>query len=58
MVTKGLAGYTTTKRGHHVAFAFYINRMGGKGSVDLSKDAAHHAGELLGAMATATYEDL
>jgi len=57
LVTKGLAGYTTTKRGHHVAFVFYINRMAGKASVDLSKDAAHHAGELLGAMATATYLD-
>jgi D-alanyl-D-alanine carboxypeptidase/D-alanyl-D-alanine-endopeptidase (penicillin-binding protein 4) len=57
MITKGLAGYTTTKRGHHVAFAFYINRMEGKASVDTSKDGGHRAGELLGAMATATYED-
>ena len=55
LVTKGLAGFMTTRAGHHVAFAFYINRMAGKSSVDLSKDATHHAGELLGAMATATY---
>jgi PBP4 family serine-type D-alanyl-D-alanine carboxypeptidase len=58
LVTKGLAGFMTTRAGHHVAFAFYINRMAGKSSVDLSKDATHHAGELLGEMATATYESL
>ena len=29
-VTKGLAGYMTTRHGrHHLAFAFYINRMAG-----------------------------
>lgn len=55
LVTKGLAGYTTTANGHHVAFAFYINRMSGVSSVDTSKDAAHHAGELLGQMVTTTY---
>ncbi len=55
LVTKGLAGFTTTRSGHHVAFAFWINRMPGKQSLDVSKDAAHHAGELLGAMAAATY---
>jgi D-alanyl-D-alanine carboxypeptidase len=54
-VTKGLAGFTTTRSGRHVAFAFWINRMPGKQSLDLSKDGAHHAGELLGEMAAATY---
>ncbi len=57
LVTKGLAGFTTTRSGHHVAFAFWINRMYGKQSVDTRKDGAHHAGELLGAMAAATYLD-
>ena len=55
LTTKGLAGYITTSHGRHVAFAFYINRMEGKHSVDTSKDAAHTAGEFLGSMATATY---
>jgi D-alanyl-D-alanine carboxypeptidase/D-alanyl-D-alanine-endopeptidase (penicillin-binding protein 4) len=55
LVTKGLAGFTTTRTGHHIAFAFWINRMPGKQSLDLSKDGAHHAGELLGAMAAAAY---
>ena len=58
LVTKGLAGFMTTSHGRHLAFAFYINRMAGKPSVDLSKDAAHAAGELLGSMATAAYESL
>ncbi len=57
LVTKGLAGFMTTKHGHHVAFAFYINRMAGKSSVDTTKDATHHAGELLGEMATDAYLD-
>ena len=52
---KGLAGYMTTRSGHHVAFAFYINRMSGKNSIYDDKDATHAAGELLGQMATATY---
>jgi len=55
LVTKGLAGYTTSKLGHHLAFAFYINRMYGHGSVDTTKDGAHHAGELLGEMAATAY---
>jgi D-alanyl-D-alanine carboxypeptidase/D-alanyl-D-alanine-endopeptidase (penicillin-binding protein 4) len=58
LVTKGLAGYMTTKHGRHVAFAFYINRMGGKSSVDLSKDAAHYAGQTLGEMASDVYSSL
>lgn len=55
LTTKGLAGYITTSHGRHIAFAFYINRMEGKQSVDKTKDAAHTAGQFLGAMATATY---
>ena len=34
LVTKGLAGYVTTRSGKHLAFAFYINRMAGVHSVD------------------------
>lgn len=55
LVTKGLAGFTTTRRGRHLAFAFYINRMAGKSSVDLRKDAAHNAGQMLGEMAADAY---
>ena len=58
LTTKGLAGYVTTSHGRHVAFAFYINRMAGKSSVDLTKDAAHYAGETLGEMATDTFVTL
>jgi PBP4 family serine-type D-alanyl-D-alanine carboxypeptidase len=55
LTTKGLAGYMTTSHGRHVAFAFYINRMAGKPSIDMSKDAAHYAGQTLGEMATEVY---
>lgn len=58
LITKGLAGYITTSHGHHIAFAFYINRMAGKSSVDQSKDAAHYAGQTLGEMASDVYTDL
>jgi PBP4 family serine-type D-alanyl-D-alanine carboxypeptidase len=59
MITaKGLAGYMTTRNGHHVAFAFYINRDQGKGSIYDDKDIAHTNGELLGAMATAAWLSL
>jgi PBP4 family serine-type D-alanyl-D-alanine carboxypeptidase len=59
MITaKGLAGYMTTRNGHHVAFAFWINRTQGKGSIYDAKDIAHTNGELLGAMATAAWESL
>lgn len=58
VTAKGLAGYMTTRNGHHVAFAFYINRMAGKNSIDDDRDVTHAAGELLGKMATATYESL
>jgi len=59
MVTaKGLAGYMTTRSGHHVAFAFYINRTSGSFSIYDAKDLTHENGELLGAMATATWLSL
>jgi D-alanyl-D-alanine carboxypeptidase/D-alanyl-D-alanine-endopeptidase (penicillin-binding protein 4) len=53
MITaKGLAGYMTTASGRHVAFCFYINNL----AVPHGKDAAHVAGEILGELATATYQ--
>jgi PBP4 family serine-type D-alanyl-D-alanine carboxypeptidase len=55
LMTKALAGYTTTRSGHHVAFAFSINRLPGRVSLYADKDIYHFAGELLGSMATATY---
>ncbi|MGB6060728.1 MAG: D-alanyl-D-alanine carboxypeptidase/D-alanyl-D-alanine-endopeptidase [Candidatus Aquilonibacter sp.] len=58
ITAKGVAGYMTTRNGHHVAFAFYINRTSGKGSIYDDKDIAHANGELLGAMATATWLSL
>lgn len=51
---KALAGYTTTRGGHHVAFAFYIGAMNGPHD----EDTGHVAGEILGAMASATYLNL
>ncbi len=51
---KGLAGYTTTRSGRHVAFAFYSGAMNGPHD----EDTGHVAGEILGAMAAATYESL
>jgi D-alanyl-D-alanine carboxypeptidase len=49
-VEKALAGYITTRGGHHVAFAFYIGAMNGpKG-----EDTGPVAGQILGAMAAAT----
>jgi PBP4 family serine-type D-alanyl-D-alanine carboxypeptidase len=53
-IEKGLAGYITTRRGRHVAFAFYISAM--RGPVD--ENTGTIAGEILGAMAAATYENL
>jgi D-alanyl-D-alanine carboxypeptidase/D-alanyl-D-alanine-endopeptidase (penicillin-binding protein 4) len=58
ITAKGLAGYMTTRSGHHVAFAFYINRTSGKGSIYDDKDIAHENGQLLGAMATAAWLSL
>jgi PBP4 family serine-type D-alanyl-D-alanine carboxypeptidase len=51
---KGLAGYTTTRSGRHVAFAFYIGAMNGPHD----EDTGHVAGEILGGMAAATYLSL
>ncbi len=58
ITAKGLAGYMTTRSGHHVAFAFYINRTQGQSSIYDDKDIAHANGQLLGAMATATWLSL
>lgn len=58
VTAKGLAGYMMTRSGHHIAFAFYINRTQGKGSIYDDKDIAHQNGQLLGAMATATWLSL
>jgi D-alanyl-D-alanine carboxypeptidase/D-alanyl-D-alanine-endopeptidase (penicillin-binding protein 4) len=55
LLIKALAGYTTTRTGRHVAFAFSINQLPGQFSLYEEKDVYHHAGELLGEMATATY---
>jgi PBP4 family serine-type D-alanyl-D-alanine carboxypeptidase len=54
VVEKGLAGFITTRNGHHVAFAFYISAMLGPHD----EDTGGIAGQILGAMATATYESL
>ncbi|MBV8066703.1 MAG: D-alanyl-D-alanine carboxypeptidase/D-alanyl-D-alanine-endopeptidase [Candidatus Eremiobacteraeota bacterium] len=53
-IEKGLAGYITTRSGHHVAFAFYLSAMIGPHD----EDTGHVAGEILGAMAAATYLNL
>ncbi|MGA8099259.1 MAG: D-alanyl-D-alanine carboxypeptidase/D-alanyl-D-alanine-endopeptidase [Candidatus Cybelea sp.] len=54
IVEKGLAGYITTRGGHHVAFAFYIGALNGPHD----EDTGVVAGQILGAMAGATYENL
>jgi PBP4 family serine-type D-alanyl-D-alanine carboxypeptidase len=54
IVEKGLAGYITTRHGRHVAFAFYISAMNGPHD----EDTGSVAGQILGAMAGATYESL
>jgi D-alanyl-D-alanine carboxypeptidase/D-alanyl-D-alanine-endopeptidase (penicillin-binding protein 4) len=54
VVEKGLAGYITTKGGRHVAFAFYIGSMNGPHD----EDTGEVAGQILGAMASATYLNL
>ncbi|MGA8474271.1 MAG: D-alanyl-D-alanine carboxypeptidase/D-alanyl-D-alanine-endopeptidase [Candidatus Cybelea sp.] len=51
---KGLAGYTTTRSGRHVAFAFYIGAMNGAHD----EDTGAVAGQILGGMAAATYLQL
>jgi PBP4 family serine-type D-alanyl-D-alanine carboxypeptidase len=54
IVEKGLAGYITARNGHHVAFAFYLSAMNGPHD----EDTGAVAGQILGAMATATYLNL
>ena len=54
IVEKGLAGYITTRGGRHIAFAFYIGAMNGPHD----EDTGTVAGQILGAMAGATYENL
>ena len=54
VVEKGLAGYITTRHGRHVAFAFYLSAMLGPHD----EDTGGVAGQILGAMATATYGSL
>ncbi len=54
IVEKGLAGYITTRHGHHVAFAFYLSAMLGPHD----EETGTVAGQILGSMATATYEAL
>lgn len=51
---KGLAGYTTTRSGHRVIFAFYVNRF----ADSADRDVAHEAGEIEGSLANAVYESL
>lgn len=51
IIEKGLAGYITTRGGHHVAFAFYLSAMPGP----RDEDTGSVAGQILGAMATAAY---
>jgi len=48
---KGLAGFMTTASGRHVAFCFYINNL----PVAHGQDASRVAGQINGALATATY---
>lgn len=56
MVTgKGLAGYFTTPRGTHVAFAIYANEVAVPGHGDLIEKIV---GQALGEIAAAAYEDL
>jgi PBP4 family serine-type D-alanyl-D-alanine carboxypeptidase len=54
IVEKGLAGYITTRAGRHVAFAFYVGAMNGPHD----EDTGTLAGQILGAMAGATYLNL
>ena len=55
LMIKALAGYTTTRSGRHIAFAFSINQLPVRLSLYEEKDGYHHAGEVLGEMATAAY---
>lgn len=48
---KGLIGYVTTRNGHHIVFALYLNRFQAKHD----EDGGHIAGEVLGEIANAIY---
>lgn len=48
---KGLAGYTTTRDGRHLAFAFYVNHV----ELNDDGDVSEMAGQALGEMAAALY---
>ena len=48
---KGLAGYMTTASGRHIAFCFYLNNL----AVAHGQDSSRVAGQINGALATATY---
>ena len=52
VTAKGLAGYMTTKKGEHLAFAIYINNV----SVSLEPDATKQiVGQAVGEIAAAAY---
>jgi D-alanyl-D-alanine carboxypeptidase/D-alanyl-D-alanine-endopeptidase (penicillin-binding protein 4) len=53
VTAKGLAGYMTTQAGRHLAFCLYVNNVVSPPRTD----GAHLAGEALGAIASAIYED-
>lgn len=53
VTAKGLAGYMTTRTGRHLAFCLYVNNVVSPPHTD----GAHLAGEALGAIASAIYEE-
>lgn len=53
VTAKGLAGYMTTRSGRHLAFCLYMNNLVSPPGTD----GVHLAGEALGAIASAIYED-
>jgi len=55
VTAKGLAGYMTTRSGHHVAFAFYVNRITGVASIYNAKDIVYYTGQIEGELANAAY---
>jgi hypothetical protein len=52
LVGKGLAGYTTTPSGQHLAFAIYVNHVALPDDPDTLRTIA---GEALGVIASAVY---
>ena len=51
--SSGLAGYVTTRQGHHLAFCFYLNNL----AVPQGEDAASVAGDLLAKLAAILYQN-